>query len=200
MSDHIEAVLQDACGHLEHGNTADAIATLQALLASYPACAPGLQMLGLVHAMQGDMRSAARLLRQACVVAPASGGLRVHLARVEWELGLPAQAAASYQQAIAHGCGTPDIHVDYAIALQALKQYGAACLQCDTAIAQQPGHARAWNTRASLLHQQNQLDDALACHERALELSPSAKGWSGKAVTLDALGRFDEALACSTLR
>lgn len=196
MSDHIEAVLQNACGHLEHGNTAAAIATLQDLLAGYPACAPALQMLGMVHAMQGDMRGAARLLRQACVVAPENGGLRVHLARVEWELGLPAQAAASYQQAIVHGCGTPDIQVDYAIALQALKQYAAACLQCDAAIAQEPGHARAWNTRATLLHQQNHLEEALACHERALGLSPNAKGWSGKAATLDALGRFDDALAC----
>ena len=196
MSDHIEALLQNACAQLELGNTADATATLHDLLAAYPACAPGLQMLGMVHAMQGDMRGAARLLRQACVVAPENGGLRVHLARAEWELGLPAQAAASYQEAIAHGCGSPDIHVDYAIALQALKQYAAACLQCDAAIAQAPDHARAWNTRATLLHQQNRLDEALACHDRAVGLAPGAKSWSGKAATLDALGRFDEALAC----
>ena len=196
MSDHIEAVLQTACAHLEHGNADDAIATLQDLLANHPACAPGLQMLGMVHAMQGDMRGAARLLRQACVVAPENGSLRTHLARVEWELGFPAQAAASYQQAIAQGCGTADIHVDYAIALQALKQYDAAGLQCDAAIAQEPGHARAWNTRATLLHQQNRLDDALACHERALALFSSARSLSGKAATLDALGRLDEALEC----
>ena len=196
MSQPIETLLQNACDHLQQGNIADATALLQQLLAHHPACAPGLQMLGMVHAMQGDMRGAARLLRQACVVAPDNGTLRLHLARIEWEIGLPAQAAASYEQAIASGCASPDIRIDCAVALQALKQYPAALLQCDAALAQDPDHARAWSTRANLLHQQNRMEEALASHARAIALAPDAKAWSAQAATLDAIGSLGEALAC----
>ena len=196
MSPPIETVLQDACNFLQQDNPAAATALLQQLLAHHPGCAAGLQMLGMLHAMQGDMRGAARLLRQACVVAPDNGPLRLHLARTEWEIGLPAQAAASYEQAIASGCDCADIRIDCAVALHALKQYPAALLQCDAALAQDPGHARAWSTRARLLHQQDRLAEALACHARAIALAPDAKAWSAQAATLDAMGKLEEALAC----
>src|SRR6476620_6069399 len=97
----IEVNRQKACSLLEQGESADAASLLRHLLASRPACAPALQMLGLICAMQGDRRGAVWLLRQACVVDPENGSLRRHLARLEWENGMPAQAAASYEQAIA---------------------------------------------------------------------------------------------------
>lgn len=196
MSQDIETMLQSTCECLQQGNIVNGTTLLHELLSEHPGCAPGLQMLGMVHAMQGDMRAAARLLRQACVVAPDSGSLRLHLARIEWELGMPAQAAASYEHAIASGCTSPDIRTDCAVALQALKNYPAALQQCDAALEQDPHHARAWHTRANLLHQQNRMDEALCCHERAIALAPHAKAWSAKAATLDAIGKLDEALAC----
>jgi tetratricopeptide (TPR) repeat protein len=196
MSTTTETALRIACELLERGDSAKAITLLQRLLASHPACAPALQMLGLVHAMQGDFRGAARLLRQACVVEPENGSLRLHLARIEWEIGMPAQAAASYEQALAYQDATPDMRVDYAVALQALKQYPAALAQCEQAVATDPFHARAWSTMGTLLHQQNRLQEALDYHERATSLAPNARAWSAKAATLDALDRLAPALAC----
>lgn len=196
MSPTIETALRTACALLEHGESAQATALLQHLLASYPACAPALQMLGLICAMHGDMRGAARLLRQACVVEPENGSLRRHLARAEWEIGMPAQAAASYEQALACDCASADMRVDYAVALQALKQYPAALAQCDQALATDPLHARAWGTMAKLLHEQGRLEEALSCHECTTTLAPNAKAWSAMAATLDALGRLAPALAC----
>jgi tetratricopeptide (TPR) repeat protein len=196
MSTTTETVLRTVCKLLEQGDSATATALLQRLLASHPGCAPALQMLGLLCAMQGDLRGAARLLRQACVVEPENSSLRLHLARIEWEIGMPAQAAASYEQAIACDRATPDMRVDYAVALQALKQYPAALAQCEQAIATDPLHARAWSTMANLLHRQNRLEEALDCHEQAASLTPSARVWSAKAATLDALGRLAAALAC----
>jgi tetratricopeptide (TPR) repeat protein len=196
MSTTTETALRIACELLEQGDSAKATALLQRLLASHPSCAPALQMLGLVHAMHGDLRGAARLLRQACVVEPENGSLRLHLARIEWEIGMPAQAAASYEQAIAYREATPDMRVDYAVALQALKQYPAALAQCEQAVATDPFHARAWSTMARLLHQQDRLEEALDYHERATSLASNARAWSAKAATLDALDRLAPALAC----
>jgi Flp pilus assembly protein TadD len=68
MSPTTETALRTACAFLDRGESAEATALLQRLLASCPACAPALQMLGLISAMEGDLRGAARLLRQACVV------------------------------------------------------------------------------------------------------------------------------------
>jgi tetratricopeptide (TPR) repeat protein len=196
ISPTIENVLRTACAMLDQGASNEATNLLQELIASHPACAPALQMLGLVHAMHGDMRTAVRLLRQACVVEPENGSLRRHLARVEWEIGMPAQAAASYEQAIAYGQASPDMRVDYAIALQALKQYPAAIAQCEQAVAADPLAARAWRTLANLHHTKNHLTEALACHDRATSLAPCARAWSAMGVTLHAMGRLAPALAC----
>lgn len=196
MSPTTETVLRTACAFLDRGESAQATALLQRLLTASPACAPALQMLGLISAMQGDMRGAARLLRQACVVEPDNGSLRLHLARIEWEIGMPAQAAASYEQALACDHATADMRVDYAVALQALKQYPAAILQCEQAIAIDPCHARAWSTMAKLLHAKNEFAAALGCHENATSLAPNAHAWSAMAVTLHALGKLEPALAC----
>lgn len=196
MSPTIETVLQQACAFLEQGESTEATALLQQLITFNPACAPALQMLGLISAMHGDMRGAARLLRQACVVEPENGSLRLHLARVEWEIGMPAQAAASYEQAISCNCASPDMRVDYAVALQALKQYPAAIAQCEQAIATDPSHGRAWSTMAKLQHTSARLKEALACHERATSLAPNARAWSAMAATLQAMGKLGAALAC----
>lgn len=196
MPNHIEALLHTACAYAEHGEFDKAASTLNALLTLEPDNATAMQLLGLVQAKQGDLRNAARTLRQACLAAPEHGLLHVHLARMEWELGLPAQAAAAYQQAIALGCATPDILVDCAVALEKLQRHAEALDFCRRALAQAPADARGWQTQANLLHAMNKLDEALACHDRALDLMPDAIGWSGKALTLDALGRFEEALAC----
>ena len=196
ISPTIENALRTACALLDRGESMQAAALLQELIRSHPACAPALQMLGLVRAMQGDMRSAVRLLRQACVVEPENGSLRRHLARVEWEIGMPAQAAASYEQAIACDQASPDMRVDYAVALQALKQHPAAIAQCEQAIATNPFHARAWSTLANLHHTKNRFTEALACHERATSLVPGARTWSAMGMTLHALGRLAPALAC----
>jgi tetratricopeptide (TPR) repeat protein len=196
MSPTTENALRRACALLDRGDSVEAAALLQDLVASCPACAPALQMLGLISAMQGDMRSAVRLLRQACVVEPENGSLRRHLARVEWEIGMPAQAAASYEQAIACDQASPDMLVDYAVALQALKQYPAAIAQCEQAVEADPLHARAWHTLANLHHTKNCLSKALECHERATSLAPDARTWSAMGVTLHALGQLPAALAC----
>lgn len=196
MPNHIAALLGSACAHAEHGQFDAAASTLHSLLAVEPGNAAAMQLLGLVQARQGDLRSAARTLRQACLAAPDHGPLHVHLARVEWELGLPAQAAAAYQRSIALGCATPDMLIDYAIALEKLERHAQALDACQEALAQSPDHARGWQTRANLLHAMKRLDESLACHDRALALMPDAIAWSGKALTLDALGRFEEALAC----
>ena len=196
MPTTIEIDLHKACSLLEQGESAEAASLLRCLIGSYPSCAPALQMLGLICAMQRDMRGAVRLLRQACVVDPENGSLRLHLARLEWENGMPAQAAASYEQAIAGHAATPDIRVDYAVALQALKQCPAAVAQCEQAVAADPYHARGWSTLANLHHTRNNLRQALACHERATSLAPNARTWSAMATTLHALGKLAPALAC----
>jgi tetratricopeptide (TPR) repeat protein len=196
MPNQIDALLRTACTHAEHGQFDTAASTLHALLTVEPGNAAAMQLLGLVQARQGDLRGAARTLRQACLAAPDHGPLHVHLARVEWELGLPAQAAAAYQRAIALGCATPDMLIDCAIALEKLERHAQALDLCQRALAQAPMHARGWQTQANLLHAMKRLDEALACHDRALELMPDALGWSGKALTLDALDRLEEALAC----
>lgn len=192
----IQIDLQKACSLLEQGESADAASLLRRLVASHPSCAPALQMLGLVSAMQGDTRGAVRLLRQACVVDPENGSLRRRLARLEWDNGMPAQAAASYGEAIACHTATPDIRVDYAVALQALKQYPAAVAQCEQAVAADPYHARGWSTLANLHHTMKHLQQALECHERATFLAPNARTWSAMATTLHALNKLAPALAC----
>ena len=196
MPNPIEALLHAACAHAENGEFNTAASTLHALLSIEPDNPAAMQLLGLVQARQGDLRNAARTLRQACLVAPEHGSLHVHLARVEWELGLPAQSAAAYQRAIALGCATPDILIDCAIALEKLQRHAEALDFCHRALAQAPAHARGWQTQANLLHALKRLDEALASHDQALGLMPDAIGWSGKALTLDALGRLPEALAC----
>ena len=196
MPSTTKSALETACALIDQGDIAEAITLLEQLIATRPPSATTLQMLGLVYAMIGNMRAAARVMRQACVLEPDNGSLRRHLARAEWQIGMPAQAAASYDHAIACGCVFPELRVDYAVALQALKQYPAALVQCEQAIAADPSHARAWGTRARLLHQQNRLDEALACHERATTLSPSARAWSARGVTLHAMNDFKGALDC----
>ena len=196
MPNPVEAFLRTACAHAEDGRFDTAASALHALLALEPHNAAAMQLLGLVQARQGDLRNAGRTLRQACIAAPDQASLHVHLARVEWELGLPAQAAVAYQRAIALGCATPDILVDCAIALEKLQRHAEALGFCERALAQAPAHARGWQTQANLLHALKKLDEALACQDRALALMPDAVGWSGKALALDALGRLEEALAC----
>jgi tetratricopeptide (TPR) repeat protein len=181
MPQQTNTLLQQSCSLIVQGNTDAAISALQELLGQHHDNAAALQMLGLAHVMRGDMHSAATLLRQACVVTPENAPLRLHLARAEWETGLPAQAAASYQQAIALGCADPDTQVDCATALQALKRHATALEYCDAALTQHPCHARAWKTEANLLHELKRMEEALACHDHALGLQPDATAWSNKA-------------------
>lgn len=129
-------------------------------------------------------------------VDPALAATRwVELGIAHNNAGLLADAAICFERALALDPGSiPALHGRAAMHTLAGDHADAIAL-CDEVLAQAPGHAQAWITRAVSARALGNLDDALQAFRRAVELQPQAELISCVGGILFQQGHIEEALA-----
>ena len=146
----IEA-LQRAMRAHSAGNLVQAEQLYNVVLAADRQQFDALHMLGIVQCQRGNFGEAVGLFTRALKVRPRSADAHANLGRAQIELGLPEQAAASYQQALVD-------QSEFRGGAEQLQHHPAqnrtaadALAQCDKALALQPDYPNALNNRANAL-------------------------------------------------
>ncbi|WP_158558949.1 tetratricopeptide repeat protein [Rhodoferax lacus] len=126
--------------------------------------------------------------------APLSAIDLFTVGNLHMELQQPAEAIASYDQAITLDPCIPEIHFNRANALAACKHYGEALSGYDAAIALRAYYAQAHSNRGNTLYALGQYFEAIASFDQAISLNPEmAEAYLNRGNALTRLGRYTQA-------
>jgi len=178
------------------GNLAEVEACCNFILARDKRQFDALNMLAIVNAQRRNYDEAVRLIERALRVNPRSAQAYVNLGRVQYEMGAPQRAAASYAKAIAIDPEFGLAHSNFAALLRTLGRLEEALDHCDRALASHAGNVEALNNRGGVLFDLGRYGEALMSYDMALALAPGmAEAWIGRGNACMALARPAEALA-----
>jgi tetratricopeptide (TPR) repeat protein len=176
---------------------------------------------GAELAEQGRPEEALACFEQALAINPNSAETWYGKAVALGKLGRAEDGLASFDRSIAIAPEFASAWFSKGVALvTSLKRYreALACFEkaqqlghqgaaqgisiCRQALAEETGpgaeaahEAAEWHSKGAKLDAEGKAEEALACFEKALALSPSAETWFGRAVVLGKLGRREEELA-----
>lgn len=169
----IDQQLQQAAMHLQSKRLAQAEAACRAVLASDPAQADALHLLGLVHKQSGDLSGAELLMRSSLERAPQRADFHANLGNVLHAQRRAHEACDAYQSALAIDSHHALARLGLARAFVDLGEFAQAQAACRTLLQQRPNDAQAWSTLASALRRAGNLSEAESAYRRALELVPN---------------------------
>jgi tetratricopeptide (TPR) repeat protein len=119
----------------------------------------------------------------------AAGETAVLLANHEMDA-----ASRRFEEMLRDYPGTPYLHYQYGLALMAASRYQLAELQLRKEIETSARSALPWIALASLAHQRNDVEEALAAARRAVQIAPhSAAAYQALAQALQDQNKHDEA-------
>lgn len=119
------------------------------------------------------------------------------LGMVSFQLGLVADAVATFQATVRAAPGRHDVWCNLAAAQLEQGRLDDALASCDRAIAIDPRHAEAWFNRALAQLRQGRPAAAVDSLDRSLAIKPAyAKAWLNRGRALQDLHRLEEALQC----
>jgi len=178
------------------GRFAEALATLDALIAETPGDARAWSMQGSLRMELGRPGDALASYDRALTLNPAAAATLVNRGNALSLLGRHAEAVESYDRALALDPRLVPAHGNRARALIALERSAEALASADAALALQPAYANAWTHRGSALHALERYDEALDAFQKARAAGADPhEAQSNLGMTLTALGRYREALA-----
>lgn len=149
--------------------------------------------LGCLLRDQGREIYAEEALKRALELRPDMVNAWINLALIERERKHPEKAEELLRKALDLRPDEADVHVAWAQFRQGEGDVAGAWSWLRWALLRNPGHQEGWNTLGILLHQQGQLEQALACFDLAEELGHTAAA-SNRGNTLLDMGRAHEAL------
>ncbi len=164
--------LQTAIEHYRSGRFDAAVAICADRLRQEPADVDALNILALSRLGAGDTPGAVEALRRAAGLRPASPPLRENLGRALLKSGLPAEAAAEFQAALALAPSTNGWR-GLAEARTALGDGAGALAAFDGLLALDPADVMALNNAGVLALQAGDAGRGAALLERAADLAPS---------------------------
>jgi protein O-GlcNAc transferase len=142
----------------------------------------------------GKLREAEALCR-AIVNTVEHFDTRYLLANIQFRLGRPREALASYEAALALRPEHPEALYNRAIALQGLRRFEEALASYDQALAVKSDFAAAWINRGIALRDLKRPNEALASYQVALTMAPETAALRyNRGNALRDLQRFEEAL------
>jgi len=159
---------------------------------------PGsLGRLAVVHAQQGRLETAVRLMRDALDLNPGAAELHNNFGLMLHAMQRTEQAIASYRKALV-------IRPRYAVALNnlgaalaALERHAEAAVSYQDALTITPAYAEALCNLGTSLHVLGRYDEATERFREALALRPGfVEAWTNLGHALAARGRLDEAIPC----
>jgi predicted O-linked N-acetylglucosamine transferase (SPINDLY family) len=155
-----------------------------------------LNMLGIVHGQRRNYDEAIRLIERAIKVNPRSAEAYANLGRVQFAMGEPQRAAASYAKSLTIKPDFTMAHSNFAAVLRGLKRPQESLAHCDKALAARPDYAEALNNRGNALFDLRRHEESLASYDRALALAPGmVEACLGRGNACVELSRYDEAAA-----
>ncbi len=190
------------------GQLAAAIAAYQTVLASEPANAHLLYLLGTALLQSGQLTEGRESLARSLELQPANAPALNNLGIALKDLQRPEEALARFDQAIRLQPDDVDAHTNRGAVLKGLGRLDEAVQEFDQVIALRPDHAGAHNNRGNALQALERLDDALRSYDRAIALQPNyldahlhrARALRRLARPLESLVSLDHALRIAPAR
>ncbi|HVZ29465.1 MAG TPA: tetratricopeptide repeat protein, partial [Asticcacaulis sp.] len=191
-----QALLQQAINWHRGGRPDQARSLYRQILATIPADAQVLYLLGSAEGDLGNPDESVRLLTESLNIAPRQPGALFNRGNALAALGRFEAAADSYGQAVALHPSYVEAYCNQGAALQHVGRLEEALASYDKALAIRPDLAEAHNNRGSILHALNRFEEALADYDKALAINAGHAGaLNNRGNALVALGRPEEALA-----
>jgi tetratricopeptide (TPR) repeat protein len=189
--------LQSARANWQRGRLDDALADCQDILARTPDEIPALQLLGQIHARQGDLVAASQALKQASALAPERADLHKQAGEMLGATGRVAEAETLFRKALAINPGMHAVRYNLALVLLAGGRTEEASELLARVVADRGDLAPAWLQYGGVLNALGRYSQAGKVLRRYLELAPdSATGWTWLGASFQFRGRFDDAEAC----
>jgi tetratricopeptide (TPR) repeat protein len=179
----------------QQGLLEDAARLYRQVLASNPAHADALLLLGLVAMQQGNPKRGVELISRAVVLRPQIALYYANLGEAYRMLGDQEQAAESFRRALALNPHLAPVANNLGLCLEALGQTEGAVAAFRAALRNQPELATAHNNLAMALYRLGERTEALEHFRRAVTLAPAiAAAQSNLGQLLLEIGRPEEAL------
>lgn len=174
---------------------ADAELLYRKILASNPANADALHLLGVSHHQRTLYESAKDLISEAIRFNPSQAAYHCNLGNTLAALGLHSQATCSYIEAIRLKPDYSDAFYNLGVSFAAQGRKEEAIEAYRKAILLNPDHALAHNNLGNALKSINRTDEALVSYQNAISVQPEyAEAHHNRALALQGVGRLDEAL------
>jgi len=189
--------LRSARANWQRGRLDDALADCRDVLARTPDEIPVLQLLGQIHAKQGDLVAAAQALEQASTLAPERADLHKQAGEMLGATGRVAEAETLFRKALAIDSGMHAVRYNLALTVLAGGRAEEASELLARVVADRGDLAPAWLQYGGVLNALGRYSQAGKVLRRYLELAPeSATGWTWLGASFQFQGRFDDAEAC----
>jgi predicted O-linked N-acetylglucosamine transferase (SPINDLY family) len=206
-----EETMKHACDELRAGRLAEAEALFRGLLAEVPSWPDALHLLGCTMSKLGRTDEAVELIQRAINLNPRQAAYHGNLGLTLLGIGRKREAIAALEQSLAIQPNQPDALVLLAKILYSVGELDRAIICFHRAIKAQPSDptllfnlGNCWLRKASRIplgtdkaaQKTENLNNAVACFEKALTLSPGyGNAGNNLGNTLRVLGRTDEAIA-----
>jgi tetratricopeptide (TPR) repeat protein len=167
------------------------------ILASDPAHAPSLHLLGVLAHQAGRHDEAVSWIRQAIAFSPDNAEFHYNLGVAQQLHGQIEESIASYRQALKLEPDRVEAHNNLAHALLVLGRLDEALDSVEQALRLKPQYAEAHANRGEVLRQQGRLEESIAALRQAVQLKPDfADAHNYLGLAFSDQRKADEALAC----
>jgi len=156
-----------------------------------------LNNLGNLYLAQGFFPKAIECYEKTLAVAPGSMVALINMGNAYLAMQMAVEALSFYQKALEHDSTNPVILYSMGNCLLSLRQLDSAAEFLQRTIALQPDLPSAHSTLGIVYQQQHRSEEAMACYEKALSLSPSTnvEAYNNLGAIYVEQKRYDEALA-----
>lgn len=157
----------------QQGDLVGAIALWQNVQTREPNFSPAWFNAGLAHYKLAQYDQAVACLQQALRLDPNDPATLLNLGAALKRVDDVAGAIACYRTILSQDPGAIDARHNLANALEKVGGIIEAEDHLRTVVAAQPDNPNAWHSLGNILWEQNRLEDALVCYDRALALEPN---------------------------
>lgn len=192
----IGQLLAQAMGLHQAGRHGEAAALFRQVLALQPKQLDALNLLGIIHALQGDFAEALRLIGRSLKLRPQQPHALNYLGYARHGAGQYQEALAAYNRAIALKPDFADAYSNRGGTLRQLGRHAEALASYERAITLHPGLVHAHCNRAAVLQDLGRCNEAVSAYEKVIALEPgNAEAHNDLGAALLELGRFEPALS-----
>lgn len=164
--------LAEAVGHHQAGRWSEAERLYRQILATHPAHADALHLLGLLAYQAGQASAAVPLIRRSIAVRPEFPAAHLNLGAALLETGDVAGAIDAFEAARRLNPAQPESHSNLGNALRLAGRHEEAEAACRRAIEIDPQYANAYNHRGLALAALGRIDEATEAYRAAIARQP----------------------------